>query len=56
MENKSCNYIESDIKILELDGQIFRIKKIFAPVGSTILDGVVSMLLDMMEQHNEKEI
>ena len=51
--NHDSKFVESDMKIVELDGQIFRVKKIFATEGRTILEGVVSMLLDRMENQDK---
>lgn len=48
-------YIESDVRIVELDGHIFKVKKVFATEGRTILEGVVSMLLDRMERQEQMQ-
>ena len=50
---QDSKYIESDVRIVEIDGHIFRVKKIFATEGRTILEGVVSMLLDRMERQEK---
>ncbi len=47
------DFIESEVKVIEMDGHVFRVKKVFAKEGRTILENVVSMLLDKMDQQDK---
>ena len=38
---------------MEIDGNIFIIKREFSSSGMTILDGIISMLLDKMEEQEK---
>ena len=44
----SKNYQENN-RTVEIDGNIFIIKREFSSSGMTILDGIIRMLLDKME-------
>lgn len=48
----SKNYQENT-KTVEIDGNIFIIKREFSSTGRTILDGIISMLLDKMEEQEK---
>lgn len=48
----SKNYQENT-KTVEIDGNIFIIKREFSSSGMTILDGIISMLLDKMEEQEK---
>lgn len=49
----SKNYQENT-RTVEIDGNIFIIKREFSSSGMTILDGIISMLLDKMEEQEKK--
>ena len=44
---------QENTKTVEIDGNIFIIKREFAKSGRTILDGIISMLLDKMEEQEK---
>ncbi|MCI6716574.1 MAG: hypothetical protein SOZ32_02470 [Bacilli bacterium] len=48
----SKNYQENT-RTVEIDGNIFIIKREFSSSGMTILDGIISMLLDKMEEQEK---
>ena len=44
---------QENTKTVEIDGNIFVIKREFSKSGRTILDGIISMLLDKMEEQEK---
>lgn len=54
MNNNDQN--QDNLRIIEIDGNIFMIKREFARSGRTVLDGIICMLLDKMEEQEKNEV
>ncbi|MBP3619212.1 MAG: hypothetical protein IKA31_03965 [Clostridia bacterium] len=47
---------EENVKIYRIDGSVVRVKREFSHGGTNILERVMCLLLDILEQENQKEI
>ena len=52
--NHELEGYSSDVMVYEMDGHVFKVRTVFAKGGRTILENIISYLLDKMEHSKEK--
>lgn len=53
IESTLSKTYQENTRTVEIDGNIFIIKREFSSSGMTILDGIISMLLDKLDEQEK---